>query len=548
MSNNFEKFGKYVLLEKVATGGMAEVYLGKSTGASGVSKFFAIKRILPQFSDNPEFVDMFKEEAKIAVNLSHSNVVSIFDFGIERGQFFLVMEYVEGQNLRQVLNFIKKQNVVLNTEQIVYVIKEVAAGLDHAHRCLDAQTGRPLNITHRDISPQNVMVSFEGDIKIVDFGIAKAESQLENTRAGTIKGKFGYMSPEQAEGSANVDLRTDIFSLGILLWEMLANDRLFVSNNEVNTLRKIRDCQIPSLRKINPNIPADLEKICVKALAKDPMLRYQTAAALNRDLSRFLSTQYPDFATQDFSIFMKTLFAAKISDNRRRFIDYSQSLQGSSSNEEHTQTATITHSGQIINTGTAPPPLPDPKSNPNLLDIDTSTKLSVDLENIKATSVPQKPARAETVTKSYTQPSPRLAPKLGKGKPTPYHQVEGRSNNSKLIAAGLALVISAAGLWTYLENPAALRDLSRPKDEKMINVEAPPPIANNDLETTPQPIVEASVQPPTPAAAVTTTEEKNGTVVHIQSEPSRARIFIDNRDTGLITPGRITVQANTPFI
>lgn len=323
MSTPFESFGKYVLLEKLATGGMAEVFLARGTGAGGIGKFFAIKRILPQYADSPEFIDMFKDEAKIAINLNHSNIVSIHEFGVEKGQFFLVMDYVEGRNLRQILNKMKKTGLQFSIDQIVYMIKEVAAGLDHAHRCLDGSTGKPLNITHRDMSPQNVMVSFEGEVKIVDFGIAKAESQLETTRAGTLKGKFGYMSPEQAEGQP-VDLRTDIFSLGIVLWELLANDRLFVANNEINTLRKIRDCQIPSLRKINPNIHTELERIVQKGLARDRNLRYQTGAALHRDLNRFLNRQFPDFSPQDFAVFIKSVFADEILSLRKRLVDYTK--------------------------------------------------------------------------------------------------------------------------------------------------------------------------------------------------------------------------------
>lgn len=318
-----ESFGKYILLEKLATGGMAEVYLAKSTGASGIAKVVALKRILPQFSDNAEYVEWFKEEAKIAVNLNHSNVVSIFDFGVEKGQFFIVMEYVEGRNIRQILNHLKRYSQKFSIEQIVYIIKEAAAGLDHAHRCLDGATGKPLNITHRDISPQNIMISFEGDIKIVDFGIAKAENKLETTKTGTLKGKYGYMSPEQAEGQ-NLDSRTDIFSLGIVLWEILANDRLFTSNNELNILKKIRDCQIPSLRKVNPSVHPELERICNKALSKDVNIRYQSASAFNRDLSRFLNTQYPEFSTHDFSIFMKTIFSEVILDNRKKMVEYSK--------------------------------------------------------------------------------------------------------------------------------------------------------------------------------------------------------------------------------
>jgi len=323
VSAHYENFGKYVLLEKLATGGMAEVFLARGTGAGGIGKFFAIKRILPQYADSPEFIEMFKDEAKIAINLSHSNIVSIHEFGVEKGQFFLVMDYVEGRNLRQILNKMKKSGLQFSVEQIVYIVKEVAGGLDHAHRCIDGSTGRPLNITHRDMSPQNVMVSFEGEVKIVDFGIAKAESQIETTRAGTLKGKFGYMSPEQAEGQA-VDLRTDIFSLGIVLWELLAHDRLFVANNEINTLRKIRDCQIPSLRKINPNIHTELERISQKSLARDRNLRYQTGAALHRDLNRFLNRQYPDFSPQDFSVFIKSVFADEILSLRKRLVEYTK--------------------------------------------------------------------------------------------------------------------------------------------------------------------------------------------------------------------------------
>ncbi|MBX7231179.1 MAG: protein kinase [Bdellovibrionales bacterium] len=319
---NFEQFGKYILMEKLATGGMAEVFLARAQGAGGINKFVAIKRILPQYADSQEFIDMFKGEAKIAVNLNHSNIVSIYDFGIQNNQLYLVMDYVEGRNLRQILNKIKKTNARLQIDQVVYVIKEVSAGLDHAHRCLDGTTGKPLNITHRDMSPQNVMISFEGEVKVVDFGIAKAESQIETTRAGTLKGKFGYMSPEQADGQA-VDLRTDIFSLGIVIWELLANDRLFVASNEINTLRKIRDCQVPSLRKINPNIPNELERITMKALARDRNLRYQTAAAMHRDLNRFLNRQYPDFSSQDFATFIKNQFAEEIFNSRQRLVEYS---------------------------------------------------------------------------------------------------------------------------------------------------------------------------------------------------------------------------------
>lgn len=323
MSQTYEHFGKYILLEKIATGGMAEVWLSRATQAGGITKFVAVKKILPQYSDNPEFIQMFKDEAAIAMNLSHSNIVSIYGYDQDHGQLYLVMDYVEGRNLRQILNKMKNSPHKFAISQIVYVVKEIAAGLDHAHRSLNSATGKPLNITHRDMSPQNCMVSFEGEVKIVDFGIAKAESQVENTKTGTLKGKFGYMSPEQAEGQ-QTDLRTDVFSLGIVLWELLANDRLFIANNEINTLRKIRECQVPSLSKINPNIHPELERITNKALTRDRNLRYQTAAAMHRDLSRFLNKHDPEFTPHDFAVFIKTLYTDEILDARRKMVEYSK--------------------------------------------------------------------------------------------------------------------------------------------------------------------------------------------------------------------------------
>ncbi|MBC7465348.1 MAG: serine/threonine protein kinase [Bdellovibrio sp.] len=352
-AQNYEQFGKYVLLEKIAAGGMAEVYLAKSAVANGLNKFVAVKRILPQFSQNEEFVDMFKEEAKVAINLNHGNIVSIYDFGVEKQQFFLVMEFMEGRNLRQVINELKKNNKSFSMDQSVFMIKEVAAGLDHAHRCVDANSGRPLNITHRDMSPQNIMISFEGEVKVIDFGIAKAETEKEETKAGTLKGKFSYMSPEQAEGQP-IDPRTDVFALGIVLWELLANDRLFTGSNEATILRKVRECQIPQIRKVNPLVPQELERIVMKALAKDKNVRYQTAANLHRDLNRFLNTQFPDFSVHDFSGSLKESFRGAFAEAREKLILYSKvdlTPVAAPVNE-----ATLTANGRASTDETLPPP------------------------------------------------------------------------------------------------------------------------------------------------------------------------------------------------
>lgn len=516
MSTALENFGKYVLLERLAAGGMAEVYLAKSLGASGISKFIAVKRILPQYSENPEFVEMFKEEAKIAVNLNHGNVVSIFDFGIEKHQFFLVMEYVEGQNLRQVLNHLKKDNKHFSIDQIVYIVKEVAAGLDHAHRCLDGTTGKPLNITHRDMSPQNIMVSFEGEVKIVDFGIAKAESQMEHTRAGTIKGKFGYMSPEQADGQP-VDLRTDIFSLGIVLWELLANDRLFTSNSEAGTLRKIRECQIPSLRKLNPAIPPELERICNKALAKDKSLRYQTSSAFNRDLNRFINTQYPEFSPHDFSVFMKSAFSQMFIENRKKLIEFAKVQGGNqSSDPSHntvvtsTGTMTLTDEKRSLNADESEVPDESLKINTNSAKVDLS-----DL-NIKA---PLKKPGVQGTNPNIFMPPAGTQTGIRRGPmPSPVRPKE--SSNTFLYV--LALVLLGLGGFVWKKQSAPHEDYVEP-------------IAAAPAEVAP------------PKMEQTDTASKQPYAVIIESSPPGARVFIDGQDTGMLTPTRRTIDADKEF-
>lgn len=534
-----EHFGKYILLERLASGGMAEVYLSKSTGAVGVNKFVAIKRILPQFSDHPEFIDMFKEEAKICVNLNHGNVVSIYDFGVERGQFFLVMEYVEGRNLRQILNELKKSNGQFSIEQISYMMKEVAAGLDHAHRLLDGTTGKPLNIVHRDMSPQNIMVSFEGEVKIIDFGIAKAETQVEATKAGTLKGKYGYMSPEQADGQG-IDPRTDIFSLGIVLWELLANDRLFTSNNEAAILRKIRDCQVPAIRKINPTVPPELERIVNKALAKDRSLRYQTAAALHRDLNRFLNTEFPEFSPHDFSVFMKNAFAAPYLDQKKKLVEFAkiQALGATPVEDKTMITQTDVRNGgpsqkTMIYEGTGA--ANDPDDNLNL---DTSTDIRVSLENLGSKNQ-AKLNRVRTETNiTHTKTALGNTGSLNRTPPRGFNHGPSFIEKAATFALRTIIValIGAGGWWGYTNYlPNGLN--RKPTDVSM----APKPVDN-------PPVSEPIAAPPAPVNDPGTGEfatKAPDYAVTIYSQPDKARVFIDGQDTGENTPYRTTLKANT---
>ncbi len=312
------KMGRYLLMERLATGGMAEVYRAKAGGAGGFEKQVAIKRILPTYSQNDEFRKMFEYEARLSSMLTHANIVQVYDFNKFGETYLLAMEYVDGKNLRQFVNKARKIDVQFPIEFSVFVMNEVCKGLEYAHTKKDDMTGKSLNIIHRDMSPQNIMLSYEGAVKIVDFGIAKAKDRADETRSGVIKGKFGYMSPEQANG-LSVDHRTDIFSTGIILWEMLTGRRLFAAESDMATLRMIQECVIMPPSKINPRIPPELERIVMKVLSKDLKLRYNSAGDLHRHLLEFLSKNAPAFTQREVSEILQKTFADEIGKEKKRF-------------------------------------------------------------------------------------------------------------------------------------------------------------------------------------------------------------------------------------
>ncbi|WP_146618176.1 serine/threonine-protein kinase [Lujinxingia litoralis] len=277
---------RYQVIERIDAGGMAEVFKANSTSLQGFEKLVAIKRILPNLTQNERFVRMFLDEAKVSLHLNHTNCVQVFDLGIADGTYFIVMEFVDGTNLKKLIEFIARQGQGISVAQAVHMAIEICKGLTHAHEKVD-QSGRPLGIVHRDISPPNVLISRAGEVKITDFGLAKAKSQAEITDPGVVKGKFGYLSPEAAHGE-EVDARTDIFAVGILLWEMLAGRRLFLGESDYGTLQLVRKAQIPSIRKLRPDVPAELEAVLARALERDPARRIQSAEELGRQLATFL--------------------------------------------------------------------------------------------------------------------------------------------------------------------------------------------------------------------------------------------------------------------
>lgn len=296
-------FGKYVLLERVNVGGMAEVFKAKAFGVEGFERLVAVKRILPSIAEDQEFITMFIDEAKIAVQLNHANIASIFDLGRVADSHFIAMEFVRGKDMRAVFDRLSQQGRGVPIPMACYATMKVCEGLDYAHNKRDG-TGAPLGLVHRDVSPQNILVSYDGEIKIIDFGVAKAANKAGKTQAGILKGKFGYMSPEQVRGLP-IDRRSDIFAVGICLYEFLTGERLFVGESDYSTLEKVRNVDIMTPSTYNHHIPKELEDIVMKALAKDVEERYQSAMELHDDLQSFMYTSGNFFARKDLGAWMK---------------------------------------------------------------------------------------------------------------------------------------------------------------------------------------------------------------------------------------------------
>ncbi|MDI1475872.1 protein kinase [Polyangium sp. y55x31] len=277
---------RYRVLDRLASGGMAEVFLAESAGIEGFKKRVAIKKVLPHLSEKKRFIAMFLDEARLSANLTHSNVAQVFDIGVGDNAYFIVMEYVDGSDLKAVIEYLRKMKRPFPVEVAVYIAEKICDGLAYAHEAKNPE-GQPLRIVHRDVSPANVLITKYGEIKIVDFGLAKATSQLEKSEPGIVKGKFGYLSPEATQG-LEVDVRTDVFAVGIILWEMLAQKRLFHGDNDLQTVMRVREAVVPPLAQLNKDVPPELEKIINRALARDPEKRYQGARELGRALNGFL--------------------------------------------------------------------------------------------------------------------------------------------------------------------------------------------------------------------------------------------------------------------
>src|SRR5690349_1463015 len=298
------RLGRYTLLRSLGAGRMAELFLARADGIEGFAKLVALKRILPHKATNERFVRMLLNEARLVAALDHPNIAQVHDIGLEHGEYFFAMEYVHGQDLAHVLH--RAPNHKLHLENALHIAIGVCAGLHCAHIARDA-TGRPLDIVHRDVSPSNVLVSYQGAVKLVDFGVAKAATLVSETREGVIKGKYGYMSPEQCLGDP-LDRRSDVFAVGILLWEMTVGRRLYAFKGELASLQRIVYADAPRPSRFDPHYPEALEHIVMRALARDPRQRYQSAEQLQLDLEQYALDHRLAVSAVSMAIEMKTLF------------------------------------------------------------------------------------------------------------------------------------------------------------------------------------------------------------------------------------------------
>lgn len=305
-------FGKFCLLERVNVGGMAELYRAKLLNSPNFDGYIAIKRILPNLADDEEFITMFFDEAHITVEMAHPSICQVFELGRLQDIHYMAMEFIVGRDLEQIQTCCRRQDRPMDPTQAAFIIAQVALGLDFAHSAVNPNTGQPLHIVHRDVSPQNILVSYDGAVKLIDFGVAKAATKNSKTPRGALKGKHGYMSPEQAEGVVTIDHRSDIFALGTLFWECLTGRRLFQGDNDFVTLGLVGECNVEPPSKHNPDVPPELEAICMRALKKDRHFRYQRAGDMGRDLWTCINSQEEPYTPWHLQQWMHTHFLEEL--------------------------------------------------------------------------------------------------------------------------------------------------------------------------------------------------------------------------------------------
>ena len=484
-------FGRYQLLRKIASGGMGEVLLARIAGQQGFEKLLVIKRILPHLVEEEEFFTMFFDEARIAARLNHPNIVQIFDMGEVSGAHYLAMEYVAGDDLRRLQRHAVRTGVAIPLGVTCRIIADAAAALDHAHKARDA-AGQPLGLVHRDVSPQNVLVGFDGAVKLIDFGVAKATGKIQQTAAGVIKGKLSYMSPEQASG-AEIDHRSDVFSLGILFWETVTGTRLFKADNEPLTLQRVRECKVPPPSTINPKLPPELDELVLSVLKKHPEERKYDAMTLRMAIEDFTISQRLPASSAHLVAFLQTLYADRMATERDpAWLD--QLADEASPSGLRNDPGTPSGLAQLSLPRFAPSATPRPKS--------VSVKLG--------------------------DAGPRAQPTTGESQaltqPTASRPSDGRG---ALIGALVVVALLVVGLIAWI----AVQKGSVPPEGVAVPKTAPVVAALT------RPVVDPEPTPTVPS--VVTPEEAQVTLV---SDPPGAKVSVDGVDLGT-TPVTVAIRA-----
>ncbi|MBI5511373.1 MAG: serine/threonine protein kinase [Deltaproteobacteria bacterium] len=464
------RLGEYLLVERLNQGGMADVYLAKQFGLGGTDQLVALKCIRPDIAEDPQFIRMFVDEAKLAVQLHHANVARTYDLGHIGNTYFMAMEVIEGRDLRALIERARARGLEIREPLALHILAAVCDGLDYAHRKADP-TGVPLNIVHRDVSPQNVLVSYAGEVKLIDFGIAKAATHASLSQAGVLKGKYGYMSPEQVRGQA-VDHRSDIFATGVVMWELLTCERLFAGSSDFSVLEKVRQVEIIPPSIVSPAISPEVEAVIMKALARDPDDRYVSASDMRDAVLAVMLRRYGPQSPRELATLMQTLFESERQEetgrleNARRIrsipddavsLADESSKPGAAKSEpaqppDAAPAVTPTPEEHGATVPSAPPPAPPLVATPMPEGIPTRSLSPPGRSSAKDSAKLQTAIADDSVVLAADEATPTtfprraFAPAPGAGRPTEIRRAFGHSGRGRDLAIILAALAAAGGL------------------------------------------------------------------------------------------------------
>jgi len=470
--------GRYVVVRKLAEGGMAEIFLAAAQGPEGFEKEVVIKRIRPGFANDPSFVQMFVEEAKVVSRLSHANIVQIIDFARHEQTYYLAMEYVRGRSLSEAHKRARELSVPLPPVLVAHLGQEVARGLAYAHRLSDG--GHPLELVHRDVTPHNILLSYDGAVKLTDFGIAKASNRA--TSSGMLKGKFAYMSPEQARGE-RVDPRTDVFALGVTLWELLTSGRLFDAESDVGVLRAVQEREVLAPSVLNPEVDEELDRVILRALDRDVSRRYQSAQELERALAHVVlrTARSPD--DTDVGLWMRELFPIEA---KRAEPSVSRSVPPPASSRRPTPALVAAAAEGIAEQMVGL----EPEVPPDAFSVSASSRTVLSGGSTRNEASHRTPVTRTPITRSPVESPPPLSPSLAERlqqlRAAAVAWVAGHRIPAAVAATGVLLLVGVGVTWTVTRrstspgtaSSTAAREPARPDDTALNltpKLEPPPP-------------------------------------------------------------------------